>query len=48
MLKRAIPDAGLWMHPYTGHTINLEEPAAFNALVGRSSPTSTAGWPADA
>jgi pimeloyl-ACP methyl ester carboxylesterase len=34
MLKRAIPGAGLWIHPRTGHAINLEEPAAFNAAVG--------------
>lgn len=34
MLKRAIPSAGLWVHPHTGHAINLEEPAAFNAMVG--------------
>ncbi len=34
MLKRAIPGAGLWIHPHTGHAINLEEPAAFNAMVG--------------
>ena len=33
MLKRAIPTAGLWIHPHTGHAINLEEPAAFNAMV---------------
>ena len=33
MLKRAIPNAGLWVHPHTGHAINLEEPAAFNAMV---------------
>jgi pimeloyl-ACP methyl ester carboxylesterase len=33
MLKRAIPGAGLWIHPNTGHAINLEEPAAFNAMV---------------
>ena len=33
MLKRAIPGAGLWIHPHTGHAINLEEPAAFNATV---------------
>jgi pimeloyl-ACP methyl ester carboxylesterase len=33
MLKRAIPDAGLWVHPHTGHAINLEEPAAFNTMV---------------
>jgi len=33
MLKQAIPGAGLWIHPHTGHAINLEEPAAFNAMV---------------
>jgi pimeloyl-ACP methyl ester carboxylesterase len=33
MLKRTIPGAGLWIHPHTGHAINLEEPAAFNAMV---------------
>lgn len=32
-LKAAIPTAGLWMCPNTGHAINLEEPAAFNAQV---------------
>ena len=29
-LKKVLPNAGLWMHPRTGHAINLEEPAAFN------------------
>jgi len=33
MLKSVIPGAGLWICPNTGHTINLEEPAAFNAQV---------------
>ncbi len=33
MLKRAIPSAGLWICPNTGHAINLEEPGAFNAAV---------------
>lgn len=33
MLKRAIPDAALWVAPGTGHAVNLEEPAAFNAMV---------------
>ena len=33
MLKQAIPGAGLWVCPNTGHAINLEEPAAFNAEV---------------
>ncbi len=31
MLKSALPNAGLWVCPNSGHTINLEEPAAFNA-----------------
>lgn len=35
MLKAAIPTAGLWMCPNTGHAINLEEPAAFNVEVER-------------
>lgn len=33
MLKAAIPGAGLWICPNTGHAINLEEPAQFNAQV---------------
>lgn len=32
-LKRTIPTAGLWVVPRTGHTVNLEEPDAFNAAV---------------
>ena len=32
-LKQKIPGAGLWVCPNTGHAINLEEPAAFNAAV---------------
>jgi pimeloyl-ACP methyl ester carboxylesterase len=32
-LKRTIPSAGLLVLPQSGHTINLEEPAAFNAAV---------------
>lgn len=32
-LKRTIPTAGLVMLPRTGHTMNLEEPAAFNQAV---------------
>ena len=31
MLKAVLPNAGLWICPNTGHTINLEEPTAFNA-----------------
>ena len=33
MLKRTLPAAGLAMVPKTGHTVNLEEPTAFNALL---------------
>jgi pimeloyl-ACP methyl ester carboxylesterase len=32
-LKRTMPTAQLWMLPATGHAVNLEEPAAFNAGV---------------
>jgi pimeloyl-ACP methyl ester carboxylesterase len=32
-LKRTIPRCGLLMLPRTGHTINLEEPAAFNGAL---------------
>ena len=32
-LKRVLPNAGLYMHPRTGHAINLEEPAAFNRVI---------------
>jgi hypothetical protein len=33
MLKATLPNAGLWICPNTGHAINLEEPAAFNAQI---------------
>jgi pimeloyl-ACP methyl ester carboxylesterase len=33
MLKSVLPNAGLWICPNTGHAINLEELAAFNAQV---------------
>jgi pimeloyl-ACP methyl ester carboxylesterase len=33
MLKRTIPSAGLTIMPRTGHTSNLEDPAAFNRIV---------------
>jgi pimeloyl-ACP methyl ester carboxylesterase len=33
MLKSALPNAGLWICPNTGHAVNLEEPTAFNAQV---------------
>jgi pimeloyl-ACP methyl ester carboxylesterase len=32
-LKRTIPNARLWVVPNTGHSINLEEPVAFNTPV---------------
>ncbi len=32
-LKKTIPACGLAVLPKTGHTLNLEEPAAFNALL---------------
>jgi pimeloyl-ACP methyl ester carboxylesterase len=32
-LKKTIPACGLSIFPKTGHTLNLEEPAAFNALL---------------
>jgi pimeloyl-ACP methyl ester carboxylesterase len=35
MLKRTVPSAGLAILPRTGHTVNLEEPDVFNAVVGR-------------
>lgn len=35
MLKRTISTAGLAILPSTGHTANLEDPQAFNDLVGR-------------
>jgi pimeloyl-ACP methyl ester carboxylesterase len=31
MLKSILPNAGLWIVPNTGHGINLEQPAAFDA-----------------
>ena len=34
MLKRTIPTSGLAVLPRTGHTINLEEPEAFDRLLG--------------
>lgn len=33
-MKRNIPRCGLMVFPKTGHGINLEEPAGFNAVVG--------------
>jgi len=33
LMKRAIPTSGLVVLPKSGHTINLEEPDAFNRAV---------------
>jgi pimeloyl-ACP methyl ester carboxylesterase len=33
-MKRNIPTAGIWMCPQSGHTLNLEEPDAFNRALG--------------
>jgi pimeloyl-ACP methyl ester carboxylesterase len=45
MLKTVIPGAGLWICPNTGHAINLEEPAAFNAQVeGFLGAVERGGW----
>jgi len=32
-MKRLIPNAGLVIFPKSGHAINLEEPAWFNAFM---------------
>lgn len=45
-LKRQIPTAGLLVFPTTGHTINLEEPAAFNsAVLGFLTLVDCGRWP---
>ncbi|HJS09764.1 alpha/beta hydrolase [Sphingopyxis sp.] len=33
-LKRTLPRAGLWMHPQTGHGMNIEEPDEYNRRIG--------------
>jgi len=46
-LKRAIPTAGLWVVPKTGHTVNLEEPELFNrALQDFFSTVESGRWTA--
>ena len=35
MLKSVLPDCALCVMPRTGHLPNLEEPARFNAIIGR-------------
>jgi proline iminopeptidase len=45
-LKRHMPSAGLAMMPKAGHLVNLEDPAAFNALVENFLKQAEAGkWP---
>ena len=47
LMKRTIPTAGLVVMPNTGHTLNLEEPAAFNQHVADFLHAVDAGrWPA--
>lgn len=46
-LKRAIPTAGLWTIPKTGHAVNLEEPGLFNQGVQEFfSAVERGRWPA--
>lgn len=46
MLKRTMPTAALYVLPHTGHTPNIEEPDAFNQLLGSFLDQVTAGeWP---
>jgi pimeloyl-ACP methyl ester carboxylesterase len=42
-LKRTVPTAGLLVIPRSGHTINSEEPAAFNAALADFFPAAEAG-----
>ena len=45
-MKRMIPSAGLLLIPNSGHTINIEEPDAFNAALGDFLAQVDAGrWP---
>jgi pimeloyl-ACP methyl ester carboxylesterase len=46
LMKRTIASAALVVMPNTGHTLNLEEPAAFNACLDQFFQTVDAGrWP---
>ena len=46
LMKRTIPTAALVVMPNSGHTINLEEPAAFNAHLAEFFRMADAGtWP---
>jgi len=42
-LKRTIPACGLSVFPKTGHTLNLEEPALFNAVLAEFLTQAEAG-----
>jgi pimeloyl-ACP methyl ester carboxylesterase len=45
-LKRAIPRAGLYVVPNTGHAVNLEEPGLFNDAVAAFLASAERGtWP---
>jgi pimeloyl-ACP methyl ester carboxylesterase len=45
-IKRTCPTAGLLVVPNTGHTVNIEEPAAFNAALADFLASVDAGrWP---
>lgn len=44
-LKRTLPRAGLWIHPRTGHGMNLEEPEEYNRRVAEFlSAVERAAW----
>ncbi len=46
MMKEAIPTAALSVMPNCGHTINIEDPQAFNAILDRFLAEADAGtWP---
>ncbi len=46
LMKRTIPTAGLVVMPNSGHTLNLEEPVAFNQIVADFLHAVDAGrWP---
>jgi pimeloyl-ACP methyl ester carboxylesterase len=46
LMKRTIPTAALVVMPNAGHTINLEEPAAFNQhLADFFHTVDVGGWP---
>jgi pimeloyl-ACP methyl ester carboxylesterase len=35
LLKRTLPRAGIWVHPKSGHGLNLEEPGPFNEMAAK-------------